>query len=119
MRFQNLFFQLLSTLTSCLVLAFVNEPSSLKAVLTTWPVQQPLAHQISNPLLSLWSTRHGSQLEAKKAKVSPEEQREPPSAMTLFVTYMTPWKNPNSIFAYMLIILIALGKYSETHVITK
>lgn len=33
----------------------------------------------------------------------------------LFLVYMTPWRNPNSIFVYMLLTLIALGKYSESH----
>eukprot|EP00977_Amphora_coffeiformis_P008490 scaffold1923_cov160-Amphora_coffeaeformis.AAC.2 len=33
--------------------------------------------------------------------------------LQLFLVYMTPWRNPNSIFVYLLIILYALGKYSE------
>ena len=32
---------------------------------------------------------------------------------SLLFTYMTPWKNPNSIFVYMLLTLYCLGKYSE------
>lgn len=32
----------------------------------------------------------------------------------LLKLYMTPWRNPNSIFVYFLFILIALGKYNET-----
>lgn len=33
---------------------------------------------------------------------------------SLFLVYMTPWRNPNSIFVYMFLILYCLGKYSES-----
>lgn len=32
----------------------------------------------------------------------------------LLLTYMTPWRNPNSIFVYMLLTVYCLGKYSES-----
>ena len=57
-------------------------------------------------------------LNAKKGNNLAETESEPPSALGLLVTYMTPWRNPNSIFVYMLLLLVALGKYSETHIIT-
>ena len=33
----------------------------------------------------------------------------------LFLVYMTPWKNPNSIFVYLFLTLYLLGEYSEAH----
>jgi hypothetical protein len=33
----------------------------------------------------------------------------------LILVYMTPWRNPNSIFVYMFALIYALGKYSESH----
>jgi hypothetical protein len=56
----------------------------------------------------------------KKKKVSPEiaepgQVKERVSGIGLFFLYMTPWKNPNSIFVYMLVTLYFLGKYSEAH----
>lgn len=34
---------------------------------------------------------------------------------SLVLTYMTPWKNPNSIFVYLFLTLYLLGEYSEAH----
>jgi hypothetical protein len=34
---------------------------------------------------------------------------------SLLIQFMTPWKNPNSIFVYMIGLLYLLGKYSEAH----
>ncbi|KAG7342190.1 hypothetical protein IV203_007282 [Nitzschia inconspicua] len=42
-----------------------------------------------------------------------EQEKEKTNALGLFILYMTPWRNPNSIFVYMLLLLYALGKYSE------
>lgn len=51
----------------------------------------------------------------KKQQVvtTPVEKEKSNSALDLVLLYMTPWKNPNSIFVYLLMGLIALGKYSE------
>lgn len=58
-----------------------------------------------------------TELNAKKnQKGSPVEktsERESKSLMELVIVYMTPWRNPNSIFVYMFMILYALGKVSE------
>ena len=62
------------------------------------------------------SRRASTLLEAKKSKKSPGgEEKKTPSPMTLLVAYMTPWRNPNSLFVYMLLTVYALGKYSEAH----
>ena len=58
------------------------------------------------------SNDNASVLCAKK-KVPDEEEREKKSPLELMVVYMTPWRNPNSIFVYMFAILYALGKVSE------
>jgi hypothetical protein len=50
-------------------------------------------------------------LQAKKKPVEPE--REKNDALGLFLLFMTPWRNPNSIFVYMLLLLYALGKINE------
>lgn len=51
---------------------------------------------------------------ALMAKKTPKEpEREKKDALGLLILYMTPWKNPNSIFVYMLLLLYGLGTYSE------
>jgi hypothetical protein len=55
-------------------------------------------------------------LDAKKKKISSsveEEEREQPRGVGLVLLFMTPWRNPNSIFVYMFLILYVLGKYGE------
>jgi hypothetical protein len=43
----------------------------------------------------------------------PKQEKEKVGGIGLLILYMTPWKNPNSIFVYMLLTLYFLGKYSE------
>lgn len=58
-------------------------------------------------------------LDAKKApsrgktKNRNSEKREKVEGFDLFLVYMTPWKNPNSIFVYMILIIEILGKFRE------
>jgi hypothetical protein len=35
--------------------------------------------------------------------------------LKLLILYATPWRNPNSIFVYLFVVLFVLGKYSEAH----
>ena len=59
-------------------------------------------------------------LDAKKKKTVEEEPvREKKNAFELVLVYMTPWRNPNSIFVYMFTALYFLGKYSEAQSIAK
>jgi hypothetical protein len=52
----------------------------------------------------------------KKSAAAPEaKEREKKDGIGLLFLYMIPWKNPNSIFVYMLLIVYGLGKYSEAH----
>ncbi len=52
-----------------------------------------------------------------KNKNSPNNtpEKEKQTGISLLFTYMTPWRNPNSIFVYMFGLLYVLGKYSESH----
>eukprot|EP00562_Extubocellulus_spinifer_P029837 CAMPEP_0178706978 /NCGR_PEP_ID=MMETSP0699-20121125/15727_1 /TAXON_ID=265572 /ORGANISM="Extubocellulus spinifer, Strain CCMP396" /LENGTH=116 /DNA_ID=CAMNT_0020354879 /DNA_START=107 /DNA_END=457 /DNA_ORIENTATION=- len=56
-------------------------------------------------------------LSAKKGKTSSETdgdgKQKVVDPLELFILFMTPWRNPNSIFVYMLIILNVLGKMNE------
>ena len=47
------------------------------------------------------------------SSVEEEEEREQPRGLGLVLLFMTPWRNPNSIFVYMFLILYGLGKYGE------
>ena len=60
---------------------------------------------------TLWTTS-STELNAKK-KGAEEPEREENNALQLVVLYMTPWRNPNSIFVYLFAGLYFLGKYSE------
>lgn len=42
-----------------------------------------------------------------------EPEREKKNGLELVLLYMTPWRNPNSIFVYMIGTVYLLGKYSE------
>jgi hypothetical protein len=49
-------------------------------------------------------------------KKKPSTVEEPPpkvDGLRMLLAYATPWRNPNSIFVYMIVILIILGNYSE------
>ena len=37
-----------------------------------------------------------------------------PTALDLILLYMTPWRNPNSIFVYFILIINILAKVKET-----
>ena len=85
-----------------------------------FPVRNLLENEpkrVDPPNVRLTTTTTTTLLEAKKnTKKSPagSEEKESPSALTMLIAYMTPWRNPNSIFVYMLLTLYALGKYSES-----
>ena len=54
-----------------------------------------------------------------KTKISSNISSSAPKAdidwPTIIAGFLTPWRNPNSIFLYMLIILTVLGKYNEAN----
>jgi hypothetical protein len=51
----------------------------------------------------------------KKKKTEEDDKIQQEWDAALLITFMTPWKNPNSIFVYMFGLLYLLGKYSESH----
>ena len=59
------------------------------------------------------STLSSTELDAKKKKGEEEPLREKKNALELVILYMTPWRNPNSIFVYLFAGVYFLGKYSE------
>lgn len=50
-----------------------------------------------------------------KKKVAPPARKKMDWNLGLVFVYMNPVRNPNSIFAYMFLVLYVLGKYSESH----
>jgi hypothetical protein len=46
-------------------------------------------------------------------RIGCQEEKEQPRGLGLVLLFMTPWRNPNSIFVYMFGILYVLGKYGE------
>ena len=54
-------------------------------------------------------------LQAYKKRVPVEKKKEEDSTdpLKLFLTYATPWRNPNSIFVYLFLIVYILGSISE------
>ena len=54
---------------------------------------------------------------AKKQKGSEAkegEKKQVVDPLELFILFMTPWRNPNSIFIYMLLIINILGRMQES-----
>lgn len=66
------------------------------------------------------STKDIQSLSAKKSnqpndkEKTGNETKKKLDPLELFILFMTPWRNPNSIFIYMLIILNILGKMNES-----
>jgi hypothetical protein len=58
------------------------------------------------------SSRPGTALFAGKQK-KPVEPPKEVDGLRMLLAYATPWRNPNSIFVYMILILYLLGTYSE------
>jgi hypothetical protein len=70
--------------------------------------------QLSTPASFCSTPSSSTEINAKKKKVAEEEpEREKKNGLELVLLYMTPWRNPNSIFVYMIGTVYLLGKYSE------
>ena len=78
-------------------------------VMRTWQDQHNKIVEDNNVLIIVMTRRSPGALCAAK-----KPEREKIEGLDLVLLYLTPWKNPNSIFVYMLLILYALGKYSES-----
>lgn len=69
---------------------------------------------ISNNMSATKSSAARTYLSAKNNPSDDEkERRKITSTSELILLFLTPWKNPNSIFLYMFLILIILGKINE------
>jgi hypothetical protein len=77
----------------------------LRSVLTQTHIQEVKSKQSSLVVL------HGG----KKKSNDDEDLKENPRGFDLFLIFMTPWRNPNSIFVYMFLILYGLGTWKEMH----
>ena len=55
----------------------------------------------------------------KQKEPEPVVEKEKREGLDLFFLYMTPWRNPNSLFVYIFVILYCLGKYSEAQSIAR
>jgi hypothetical protein len=58
-------------------------------------------------------------LSAKKDTPNENEKEKSEWGLDLILVYMTPWRNPNSIFVYMFLIVYGLGKMSEAGMVAK
>ena len=75
----------------------------------------PKLTQTNKPTLSLIQSRpyvSSTEVCAKKKEEEPVREKQT-NPVELIITYMTPWRNPNSIFVYLFLGVYLLGKYSE------
>lgn len=63
---------------------------------------------------SMSSTAIFAAKKPNKSAGGEEEKKQVVDPLELFILFMTPWRNPNSIFLYMLIIINILGRMQES-----
>jgi len=69
---------------------------------------------LSTPTSFYSASPSSTEINAKKKKIAEEEpERKKNNAFELVLLFMTPWRNPNSIFVYLFGTVYFLGKYSE------
>ncbi len=83
-------------------------PHAAQTVKPTSPIS---SNQHFNLATTPSSSRSITEIAAKKGEEEPV--REKNNGLELVILYMTPWRNPNSIFVYLFGALYFLGKYSE------
>ena len=94
------------------------------AVVAFSPQVRPLANSravskniASSGAASLSARADTAVFAAKKPKGSEAkegEKKQVVDPLELFILFMTPWRNPNSIFIYMLLIINILGRMQES-----
>jgi hypothetical protein len=109
----------LSLLGSSAVLAFAPQSQQqAHSQVGRRPVGSPSSSQdIFNGQTITWKNEMGGStaiLAAKKPTNTEEEKKQVVDPLELFILFMTPWRNPNSIFVYMLIIINILGRMQES-----
>jgi hypothetical protein len=89
--------------------AFQMPPNAVSAVLSR--PSSKAVEEFSSPAFS------HSQLSAykrnKKNSTKGKTEEEPEKKPNLVLAYLTPWRNPNSIFVYLFLIVYILGSMSE------
>jgi len=78
----------------------------------------PREGKVPSPSSRSINSRHIVFLSAKNqnkgaSPPQPREREKITDPLQLVLLYMTPWKNPNSIFVYMLLVVYVLGKLNE------
>ena len=99
--------------TILLLLVAVQQTKAFQIDPNVARTSHPTVQVSSNTQFDLIS-RPTTQISAKKNEEEPV--RETKNAVELVILYMTPWRNPNSIFVYMFGALYFLGKYSEAKI---
>jgi len=86
-------------------------------VLTT---NNRILHESSTGVLSNTVVVSSRQSTAHRLAKTPQKEppKESPKGLDLILLYMTPWRNPNSIFVYLFAIIYVLGKISESRHMT-
>ena len=100
MRGYSLLWMVFLLLTPPVVEAFTVAPRTAVLTLTTTTRQQQQQQRSSLLLLA-------------GKKPSSDKKETQAWDLNLLILFMTPWKNPNSIFVYMLGLLYVLGTISE------
>jgi hypothetical protein len=93
----------------------VQDSSRIGRELQTNNVNDASASLLPRPITVTQSTTSLSLRKKNTPEIKKEDVRKQVWDWKLVLVYMTPWKNPNSIFVYMFALLYALGKYSESH----
>ena len=105
------------------ILAFLSltGPSAVHAFAPKSTVGKHVAPSVAsnNPFNDVNAQETTSVLTAKKPNKksgggAEEEKKQVVDPLELFILFMTPWRNPNSIFLYMLIIINILGRMQES-----
>lgn len=103
MRGYSLLWMVFLLLTPPVVEAFTVAPRTAVLTLTTTTRQQQQQQQQKRSSLLLLAGK----------KPSSDKKETQAWDLNLLILFMTPWKNPNSIFVYMLGLLYVLGTISE------
>lgn len=106
-----------------LAVAALIGPSAVQAFAPQSKVGKPIAPSVAsnkpfNNVHAQEITTNTAIFAAKKPNKSgggtEEEKKQVVDPLELFILFMTPWRNPNSIFLYMLIIINILGRMQES-----
>ena len=100
----------------------VNNRKATNPETNPYPMSAPVTRSVPGPqrrsptVLAAKNKKSGSNSKApaKKDTTSNVVRTKIDNPAELVLLYMTPWKNPNSIFVYLFLAVFLLGKYSES-----